>query len=137
MTGRYPLRCGLQTGVIPAPPLDEYLLPEMFREAGRDTAMVGKRHLGHADAACWPMQRGFDSFYGAPVGEIDHFTHRSHGVSDWYRGNDAVEEEGFDNLLFGADRPCRRRLQRAAVGDRRPGRPINPSASAPRGGPPR
>lgn len=105
MTGRYPLRYGLQMGVIPGAgtygvPLDEYMLPQMLRDAGYRTAMVGKWHLGHSDAAFWPMQRGFDSFYGATVGEIDHFTHESHGIPDWYRDNAPLEEEGYDNLLF-------------------------------------
>ncbi len=106
MTGRYPLRYGLQTGVIPGAgtygvALDEYLLPQMLRDAGYATAMVGKWHLGHAKAEFWPKQRGFDSFYGALVGEIDHFEHASHGVADWYRDNAPLEEEGFDNTLFG------------------------------------
>lgn len=106
MTGRYPLRYGLQTGVIPGPgvyglPTDEYLLPQLLKDAGYRTAMVGKWHLGHAKAEFWPRQRGFDSFYGALVGEIDHFKHSSHGVPDWYRDNTPLEEEGFDNTLFG------------------------------------
>ncbi|MCF1708648.1 arylsulfatase [Tabrizicola sp. J26] len=106
MTGRYPLRYGLQIGVIPGAgtygvPLDEYMLPQMLKDAGYHTAMVGKWHLGHADANMWPMQRGFESFYGATVGEIDHFTHESHGVPDWYRGNEPVVEAGYDNILFG------------------------------------
>ncbi len=105
MTGRYPLRYGLQTGVIPGAgtyglPTDEYLLPQMLRDAGYQTAMVGKWHLGHADPAFWPMQRGFESFYGATVGEIDHFEHASHGVPDWYRDNTPIVEKGFDNILF-------------------------------------
>jgi arylsulfatase A-like enzyme len=105
MTGRYPLRYGFQTGVIPGAgtygvPTDEYMLPQMLRDAGYQTAMVGKWHLGHADAAYWPMQRGFDTFYGATVGEIDHFTHESHGVPDWYRDNTPVVESGYDNILF-------------------------------------
>lgn len=108
MTGRYPLRYGLQTGVIPGAgtyglPLDEYLLPQMLKDAGYQTAMVGKWHLGHADPKFWPMQRGFDSFYGATVGEIDHFEHTAHGVPDWYRGNAPVVEEGFDNTLIGQE----------------------------------
>jgi arylsulfatase A-like enzyme len=108
MTGRYPLRYGLQTGVIPAAgtygiPLDEYLLPQALKDAGYRTAMSGKWHLGHAKAAYWPRQRGFDSFYGATVGEIDHFKHSSHGVKDWYRDNEPLEESGFDNSLFGAE----------------------------------
>jgi arylsulfatase I/J len=108
MTGRYPLRYGLQVGVIPsggsyglAP--DEFLLPQALKEAGYATHMVGKWHLGHADRAYWPRQRGFDSFYGALVGEIDHFKHEAHGVTDWYRDNELVVEPGYDTELFGAE----------------------------------
>jgi arylsulfatase A-like enzyme len=106
MTGRYPLRYGLQTGVVPAAgsyglALDEYLLPQVLKDAGYKTALVGKWHLGHAKPEYWPRQRGFDSFYGALVGEIDHFEHSSHGVKDWYRNNKPLEETGFDNSLFG------------------------------------
>lgn len=105
MTGRYPLRYGLQVGVIPSAgsyglDTEEYILPQMLKDAGYRTAMVGKWHLGHAKTEYWPMQRGFDSFYGALVGEIDHFEHASHGVRDWYRDNEPLVEEGFDNLLF-------------------------------------
>ena len=108
MTGRYPFRYGLQTGVIPGAgtyglPTDEYLLPQMLKDAGYATALVGKWHLGHADPKYWPRQRGFDYFYGALVGEIDHFKHSSHGVPDWYRDNTPIEEEGFDNSLFGKE----------------------------------
>jgi arylsulfatase A-like enzyme len=100
------LRYGLQTGVVPAAgsyglALDEYLLPQVLKDAGYETALVGKWHLGHAKPEYWPRQRGFDSFYGALVGEIDHFKHSSHGVKDWYRDNKPLEETGFDNSLFG------------------------------------
>jgi len=108
MTGRYPLRYGLQTGVVPAAgtyslPLDEYLLPQMLKDAGYTTAMSGKWHLGHAKTEFWPRQRGFDSFYGATVGEIDHFKHASHGIKDWYRDNKPLVESGFDNGLIGQE----------------------------------
>jgi len=106
MTGRYPMRYGLQVGVIPGAgtygiPMDEYLLPQALQDAGYTTALVGKWHLGHANPELWPKQRGFDQFYGALVGEIDHFKHSSHGVPDWYRDNTPIEEPGFDNTLFG------------------------------------
>jgi arylsulfatase A-like enzyme len=65
--------------------------------------MSGKWHLGHAKKEFWPNHRGFDSFYGATVGEIDHFRHSSRGVNDWYRNDTAIEEDGFDNTLFGAE----------------------------------
>jgi arylsulfatase A-like enzyme len=108
MTGRYPMRYGLQVGVIPgagsyALAQDEFLLPQMLKDAGYKTYMSGKWHLGHAKKEFWPNHRGFDSFYGATVGEIDHFRHSSHGVNDWYRNDTAIEEDGFDNTLFGAE----------------------------------
>lgn len=108
MTGRYPMRYGLQVGVIPgagtyALAQDEFLLPQMLKDAGYKTYMSGKWHLGHAKKEFWPNHRGFDSFYGATVGEIDHFKHSSHGVNDWYRNDTAIEEEGFDNTLFGTE----------------------------------
>ncbi|TCT02199.1 arylsulfatase B [Aquabacter spiritensis] len=108
MTGRYPLRYGLQVGVIPSGAsyglaTDEFLLPQALKEVGYRTALVGKWHLGHADRTYWPRQRGFDSFYGPLVGEIDHFKHEAHGVPDWYRDNELVKEEGYDTDLFGAE----------------------------------
>jgi len=106
LTGRYPLRYGLQTGAIPSSgryglATDEWLLPQALSAAGYETALIGKWHLGHADRKFWPRQRGFDHFYGALVGEIDHFTHTAHGVGDWYRGNKPIEEPGYDTTLFG------------------------------------
>jgi arylsulfatase A-like enzyme len=108
MTGRYPLRYGLQVGVIPSGGTyglaqDEFLLPQALKDVGYATRMVGKWHLGHADRAYWPRQRGFDYFYGALVGEIDHFKHEAHGVTDWYRDNELLVEPGYDTELLGAD----------------------------------
>ncbi|MDE1570454.1 arylsulfatase B [Aquabacter sp. P-9] len=108
LTGRYPMRYGLQTGVIPSGATyglatDEFLLPQALKSVGYSTALVGKWHLGHGKREYWPRQRGFDYFYGALVGEIDHFKHDAHGVEDWYRDNTVVHEEGYDTELFGAD----------------------------------
>ena len=108
MTGRYPLRYGLQMAVIPSAgryglATDEWLLPQALKQAGYQTAIVGKWHLGHIDRKYWPRQRGFDYAYGPLIGEIDHFKHESHGVTDWYRNNKLVKEPGYDTELFGAD----------------------------------
>lgn len=108
MTGRYPLRYGLQTIVIPSASrytlaTDEFLLPQALKDAGYATSMVGKWHLGHSDQAYWPEQRGFDYHYGMNIGEIDYFTHEAHGVVDWYRNNQPVVEEGYSTRLLGAD----------------------------------
>ena len=106
MTGRFPFRYGLQTAVIPSASsyglaTDERLLPEILRDAGYATVIVGKWHLGHGDRKYWPRQRGFDRAYGPVLGEIDYFTRQAHGVTDWYRDNQLVEEEGYVTTLLG------------------------------------
>ena len=108
MTGRYPYRYGLQTIVIPTAAgygLDttEWLLPQCLHEAGYTTAIIGKWHLGHADRKYWPKQRGFDYQYGAMIGELDYFTHEEHGVLDWFRDNQPVQEKGYTTNLLGDD----------------------------------
>ena len=108
MTGRYPLRYGLQTLVIPASlsyglPTDEWLLPQALKEAGYTTAIFGKWHLGHGKREFWPMQRGFDYQYGALVGEIDYFTHAVGGKTDWFRNNKLLNEKGYVTTLIGDD----------------------------------
>ena len=85
MTGRYAMRYGLETLVIfPSHtyglPTDERTLPQALKDAGYDTDMVGKWHLGHADKKYWPQNRGFDHFYGNLVGEVDYFTKERGGI---------------------------------------------------------
>jgi arylsulfatase A-like enzyme len=106
LTGRYPMRYGLQTGVIPTAgtyglATDEWLLPQALKDVGYTTAIIGKWHLGHADQQYWPRQRGFDYQYGPLIGEIDYFTHECEGKVDWYRNNKTVKEKGYSTILFG------------------------------------
>ncbi len=100
MTGRYPMRDGLQTFVVfPAHayglPLDERTLPDALKEAGYRTIMTGKWHLGHYKQAYWPNNRGFDHFYGSILGEVDYFTKEKGGFVDWQRNGKTVKEEGY------------------------------------------
>jgi arylsulfatase A-like enzyme len=106
MTGRYPMRYGLQTFVIfPGHtyglPTDETTLPQALKQAGYSTAMVGKWHLGHADRKYWPQNRGFDHFYGNLVGEVDYFTRERGGIVDWQRNGKFLKEEGYFTTLIG------------------------------------
>jgi arylsulfatase A-like enzyme len=108
LTGRYPFRYGLQTAVILSAhtygvPTDEWMLPQALKEAGYETAIIGKWHLGHADPKYWPRQRGFDYQYGPLIGELDYFTHEQHGRIDWYRNNKVVKEPGYTTTLLGND----------------------------------
>ncbi len=106
MTGRYPMRQGLQTLVIfPSHkyglPTDELTLPQALKEAGYSTYMVGKWHLGHGDRKYWPQNRGFDHFYGNVVGEVDYFAHERGGVIDWQRNGTFLKERGYYMDLIG------------------------------------
>ncbi len=106
MTGRYPMRLGLQTLVIfPSHtyglPTDERTLAQALRDAGYYTWMVGKWHLGHADRKFWPQNRGFEHFYGNVMGEVDYFTRERGGVIDWQRDGKFLREDGYYTTLIG------------------------------------
>ena len=108
MTGRYPMRYGLQTLVIfPSHtyglPTDERTLPQALKDAGYKTLMDGKWHLGHADKKYWPQNRGFDYFYGNVVGEVNYFTRERGGLIDWQRNGTFLREEGYYTTLIGND----------------------------------
>ena len=106
MTGRYPMRYGLQTLVIfPSHtyglPTEELTLPQTLKNVGYRTLMTGKWHLGHADRKYWPQNRGFDHFYGNVVGEVDYFTRERGGLIDWQRNGTFIKEDGYYTTLIG------------------------------------
>jgi len=105
MTGRYPMRYGLQVGVIRpwaeyGLPLEEQMLPEALRKTGYSTIILGKWHLGSFDKAYFPTARGFDHHYGHLFGAIDYFTHVRDGKPDWYRDGEPLKEEGYTTHLL-------------------------------------
>ena len=67
LTGRYPIRSGMQHVIMPHSqdglPQSEITVPELLKEAGYATGMVGKWHLGHSDEY-WPTAHGFEDFFG-------------------------------------------------------------------------
>jgi N-acetylglucosamine-6-sulfatase len=105
MTGRYPIRYGLQQGVIrPGDkyglPLAERTLSLALREAGYTTAITGKWHLGEFDPAYLPTRRGFDIQYGHFFGALDYSTHMRGQQRDWYRNDQPSAEEGYTTRLL-------------------------------------
>jgi arylsulfatase B len=94
LTGRYQTRFGFEFNPIGAANADPAIglpaglrtLPEVLRDAGYATALVGKWHLG-GTARFHPQRRGFDEFFG--------FLHEGHyyrpppweGTVTWLRRN--------------------------------------------------
>ncbi|CAH1247517.1 STS [Branchiostoma lanceolatum] len=85
LTGRYPIRSGMapsgQMRVVPflaSPgglPANETTFATVLKQAGYDTALVGKWHLGVScsnrnDFCHHPLNHGFDYFYGLPLGNV-------------------------------------------------------------------
>ena len=105
MTGRYPFRHGLQVGVVRpwaqyGLPLEERTLPQALHEAGYETAICGKWHLGHWRPEYLPTRRGFDHQYGHYNGAIDYFTHERDGGYDWHRDDKVCRDEGYSTKLL-------------------------------------
>jgi arylsulfatase A-like enzyme len=106
LTGRYPIRHGLQLSVVRpwaqyGLPLDERTLPQALKEAGYATAISGKWHLGHFQRAYLPTQRGFDTQYGHYNGALDYFTHVRDGGYDWHRNDRENRDAGYSTILLG------------------------------------
>jgi arylsulfatase A-like enzyme len=108
LTGRYPFRYGFQTGVVRpwaeyGLPLEERTLPQALKEAGYETAITGKWHLGHFQPAYLPTKRGFDHQYGHYNGALDYFTHIRDGGFDWHRDDKENHDEGYSTELVGKE----------------------------------
>jgi arylsulfatase A-like enzyme len=106
MTGRYPMRHGLQVGVVRpwaeyGLPLEERTLAQALQEAGYFTAICGKWHLGHFQRAYLPTSRGFLHQYGHYNGALDYFTHEREGGFDWHRNDQVCRDEGYTTTLLG------------------------------------
>jgi len=78
MTARDPMKLGTiyagfqpwqNGGVSP----EEHFMPESFKAAGYQTAMIGKWHLGHTIEPLVPTSRGFDHFFGHLNTQVDYY----------------------------------------------------------------
>jgi arylsulfatase A len=70
LTGRYPMRSGLQRVIFPEDrvgiPEGEITVAEGLKPRGYRTMAIGKWHLGHARTEFLPTSNGFDSYFGLP-----------------------------------------------------------------------
>lgn len=106
MTGRYPMRHGLQVGVVRpwaqyGLPLAERTLAQALQDTGYVTAICGKWHLGHFAPEYLPTRRGFTHQYGHYNGALDYFTHERDGGFDWHRDDKVCRDEGYATVLLG------------------------------------
>lgn len=98
MTARDPMKLGTayagfqpwqNGGVSP----DEHFMPESFKAAGYQTAMIGKWHLGHTIEPLVPNSRGFDHFFGHLNTQIDYFDYTVAGGYDLQENGTSVKRE--------------------------------------------
>ncbi len=66
-------------------------LAQVLKSAGYRTSMVGKWHLGYHQQSDWPLQRGFDEYFGGIAGGFNYF--RPEGRRGMHRGNEPVETD--------------------------------------------
>jgi arylsulfatase A-like enzyme len=109
MTGRNPMRLGVAYGVIlPWDTIgvhpDEHFMPQSFKAAGYQTAMVGKWHLGHAQQTYHPNERGFEHFYGHLHTEVGYFPpFENQGGTDFQRNGVTIDDRGYETFLLAAE----------------------------------
>lgn len=110
MTGRYATHTGVYTIVRPHArwglPLSERTLADALKQAGYETAITGKWHLGEFDPSYVPTSRGFDHQHGHYFGALDYFTHIRDKSHDWYHDGRELNEEGYATHLI-AREACR------------------------------
>lgn len=98
LTGRYPHKFGSQFNLPDIPhsgglgvPVSETYISEVLKQAGYLTGVIGKWHLGEAEAF-HPNNRGFDEFYGfLPGGHHYHPSYFNARV-------DALRQAGRTNI---------------------------------------
>jgi arylsulfatase A-like enzyme len=107
ISGRYQQRFGLETplrseaGAEPRGlPATGYSLPELLKNNGYSTALIGKWHLGYRPEHS-PNAHGFDYFFGLKSGYHDYYTHAGgDGNPDLWENDRPVAMEGYTTDLI-------------------------------------
>ena len=108
ITGRYQQRGGLEYALYyqeknAGLPPDGETLPQLLRDAGWRTALIGKWHLGY-DTERAPNAQGFQHFLGLLGGNHHYFQHMDRlGHHDLFLNGEAVRREGYSTDLFTDD----------------------------------
>lgn len=101
---------GEPTRRIHALDTNERTVAEALKEAGYNTAIVGKWHCGEWLPEHLPMAQGFMHQYGHYAWGIDYYNktivHNApaiFAVYDWHRNQQPLQEEGYTTDLFAAE----------------------------------
>lgn len=79
MSGRYPINAGMNVNIKTGKhntglPLEVPTIADALKELGYNTSIFGKWHLG-ARPDYWPIERGFDYWFGTKGGAVDFYSH--------------------------------------------------------------
>lgn len=107
LTGRYPFRNGMEershgndvAGML----VDERTLAQGLKEAGYDTALIGKWHLGNWHQHHLPRQRGFDYQYGLYGALVSYYGKMRAMYYDWHRNGETIRQDGYTTDLIAAE----------------------------------
>ena len=103
ISGRYQQRFRLEAALGgPKTPAGEtglpatgYSLPQLLKNNGYATGLIGKWHLGYLPQFS-PNAHGFDQFFGFKSGYIDYYQHTNgDGESDLFENASPVHAEGY------------------------------------------
>src|SRR5690606_4035072 len=106
LTGLYPHQAGIGVLTYPTGPegyagdlgRDTVTIAEVLKESGYRTYMSGKWHVSSnlvEPTGSWPMQRGFDAFYGTIIGAGSFYY-----PNTLTRGNDNIDHEAESDPEF-------------------------------------
>jgi len=107
ITGRYQQRVRLEVPLGAArtasdqglPPTGRSL-PQMVKNNGYATALIGKWHLGYKKEFS-PIAHGFDYFFGFKSGLIDYYQHTDQaGEHDLFENDEPTHVNGYSTDLF-------------------------------------
>jgi arylsulfatase A-like enzyme len=102
LTGRYQQRYGIERplsarGNVDGLGLDAdgRTLPQLLKNSGYATGLVGKWHLGYEDNQV-PNAHGFDYFFGFQAGYTDYYRHTDgNGNPDLWQNRQQISEDGY------------------------------------------
>ncbi len=107
ISGRYQQRYGIENP-LPNPsrgadrglPATGRSLPQLLKNHGYATALVGKWHLGYEPEVS-PNAHGFDYFFGLKAGYHDYYTHHNgDGELDLWENDRPIDQQGYTTDLI-------------------------------------